>query len=318
MTPSPPARHEPTESWLTSRGVTFSPPRRIPLEKIKRTESRQNQARAEALLPETVDRYVAALRAGAAFPPIVVFRSGGGYRIIDGNHRDESHVKAGREDIAVYTVADDTPSETIELLTVEANTRHGQPTDQAWLVTQALHLLATGHDIDTVTSATGVTEGAIRLAKRSIKADERARRLGIFEWERLSTTARASLSAIPTDPVFAAAAEVVLDSGMSTDDLKGFLRQIKAANSEADALRVIGSVAEERKTRRKLGKGRNAIANPRNRVLSALGAVTALDPANLPRLFHTDEERKEVAGRCADAAVVLMEMEEVLRRALEA
>ncbi len=318
---TPPACSEQVESWLTARGVKFKPCRRIPLEKIKHAESRRNQARAEALDPEVVDRYTVAVRAGEEFPPIVVYKAGSGFVIIDGNHRDEAHVRAGVETIVAYEVAEDTPSHLIELLTVEANTRHGQPTDTAWRVKQAMQLMATGeHDMEVVTSALGVTPSQITSARRAAKADERARRLGVYGWEDLPVSTRAILSALTSDPVFVTMGEAVIETSMgSGDELKNLVRQVKSATSEADALRLVGEVADQRKTRMgALKKGRQSrLANPRTRVLAALGAITALTPGELPRLFHTEADRKEVAGRCADAAFVLMEMEEVLRDALK-
>lgn len=318
---TPPACSEQVESWLTARGVKFKPCRRIPLDQVKHKESRRNQARAEALDPEVVDRYTVAVRAGEEFPPVVVYKSGSGFMIIDGNHRDEAHVRAGAESIVAYEVAEDTPSHIIELLTVEANARHGQPTDTPWRIRQALHLLATGeHDADTVTAALGVTTSQITTARRMAKADERARRVGLYNWDALPATTKAILASLTTDPVFVAVAEAVIDTSMPADDVKQFVKQVRAANSEADSLRIAGEVADQRKSRiGAVKKGRKqTLANPRNRVMAALGAVSALTPAELPRLFHTEWDRKEVANRCASAAMVLMEMEEVLRDALDA
>ncbi len=319
-TSAPPCSTE-VESWLSSRGVQFKPCRRITLDRIKHKESRLNQARSEALDQEVVDRYVVAVRAGEKFPPIVVYKSGSGFMIIDGNHRDEAHLKAGAESITAYEVADDTPSALIELLTIEANTKHGQPTPTAWRVKQALQLLATGeHDTETVMGALGVTLHQVTTAKRLAKADDRARRAGVYNWETIAATSRALLAGLTSDPVFAAAAETVIDTSMPGDEVKTFLKQVRAANSEADALRVVGEVADQRKSRLSaVQKGRRqTLANPRTRVLSALGAITAITPGSLPRLFVTEEDRKEVANRAAAAALVLMEMEEVLRDALSA
>lgn len=313
-----PACSEQVESWLTSFGVKFKPCRRIPLDKIKHDESRRNQARSEALDPEVVDRYTVAVKAGAQFPPVVVYRSGSGFVLIDGNHRDEAHVKARATDIVAYEVAEDTPAEVIELLTVSANTRHGQPTNTAWRLKQALHLIATGQDPEVVYEATGVTSSQVTTARRLLKADERARRVGVYNWESIPQTSRALLASVTSDPVLAAMAEVVIDTAMTSDDLKPFLKQVRDAVSEGDALRIVGEVGDQRKDRRgraRAGK-RDRIANPRNQVLAALGSVMAVDPAQLPRLFISEADRKEVAGRCADAALVLMGMEEVLRDAL--
>lgn len=318
MPPKPPACSEQVESWLTGRGVKFAPCRRILIDQIKHKESRLNQARAEALDPDVVDRYTVAVRQGEQFPPIVVYKSGSGYVIVDGNHRDEAHVKAGAADIVAYVLDDDTPSDVIEILVVEANVRHGLPTNTAWRVSQAIHLLAAGHDMESVTTSTGVTKNQIDYARRAARADERADRLGIYGWDEIPLTSRAFLSSLGSDPVLSQVAGVVIDTKMGGDDIKAFIRQIKGATSEADALRIVGEVGDQRKSR--LGgirKGKQQrMASPRTRVLAALGAVTHLSPGDIPRLFTTEEDRKEVAKRCGDAALVLMDMEEVLRHAL--
>lgn len=320
MTPAIP-RSEQVEAWLTSRGVKFAPARWLPLDKIKHSESRHNQARAEALDPEVVDRYVVGVKTGDAFPPIVVYKSGAGYMIVDGNHRDESHVRANASQIAAYILADDTPTDLIEILTIEANTKHGQPTNTAWRIKQAIHLIATGTSAEVATAATGVTQSQITTARRQAKADERARRLGVTGWDTVTPTNRMHLAGVTSDPVFYEAACTVIDTTMASMDLQAFIRQIKAAVSEADALRIVGEVADQRKARMgiKSTAGRHhRLHNPRQRFVTALGALMALEPKDITRAFVTDEERKEIANRCSAAAVTLMEMEEVLDHALRA
>ncbi len=318
MAPSPVPADQRTEDWLTSRGVKFSPARLIPLGKIKHAESRHNQARAEALTSEVVDRYTTAVKAGETFPPIVVYKSGSGFMIVDGNHRDEAHVRASCPSIAAYEIDPATSTDLVELLTVEANVRHGQPTDTAWRLRQAIHLIATGKSMELVTSATGVTKSQIDVAKRIGKADERAHRMGLYGWTNLNALQRQNLATISSDPVFAACAEVVIDTSMTGVDIATLTRQIRAAASEADALRIVGEVGDQRRTHKSSLKNgqRNRMHNPRTRVLTALGAMNALVAGELPRIFKTEDERKEVARRCGDAALVLMEMEEVLRDAL--
>lgn len=317
-TTRPLMRSQTVEAWLDARGVKYAPAAWLPMSQIKRKESRANQARPDPIIPEVVDRYVVGVRNGDPFPPIVVYKSGNGYVIVDGNHRDESHVKAGEDKIAAYVLDPTTPSEVIEFLTVGANGKHGQPTDTGWRIRQALQLIATGQDPDLVYADLGVSKSQIEAARRAAKADERARRVGVYGWDDVSPTSRGVLAAITSDPVFSAAADVAIETAMGSDDLKNFVRQLKAANSEADALRIVGEVGDRRRTRKgNLRQGqRNRLANPRMRVSSALGAIVALNPSELPRLFHTEDERKEIANRCAAAALVLMEMEEVLRDVL--
>src|SRR4051812_35530379 len=85
-------------SWLQSHGVVHSAVFDIGMNLIDTKKSRNNQARQEALVPASVERFTAAVKAGAVFPPIVLYASGQGKDakliIIDGNNRHEAHAKA--------------------------------------------------------------------------------------------------------------------------------------------------------------------------------------------------------------------------------
>lgn len=308
---------EDVSKWLTHRGVKHSVPQPINRTQINEKASRSNQARAEVLDPEVVDRYTAAVRLGDEFPPLVVYRQGKGFTIIDGNHRDEAFKKAGKTVVDAIVVADNTPSEMIELLTVEANTRHGKATDMGWRIRQAMHLLAIGLGDELVASATGLSKAALLDARRADKGMQRAKKLGVYGYEKLAVRAQSQIAGLALDSVFTAAAEAAIDLDMTIEQVRLLIRDVKALGSETDQLRQVGEVVEALQFdsgRKK--SGRNSLANPRMTVLSALGSVAKIDPKQMPRLFRTNEERKEVARRAANASLVLMEVEEVLNNAL--
>lgn len=309
---------EEIEHWLESAGVSYGGCFPIPLSAIDRQASRHNQAREQAIIPETVDRYVQALRNGDKFPPIVVYPRGEKYVIVDGNHRDESHRKANKREISAYVISKDTPSEIIELLTAEANSKHGEPTPTQWRTRQAIYLMSLGVDQDEVTVRLGLSKGTVNRAIRILRSDDRARRLKIQGWDTLTDRAKELLVAVRSDEAFAGAAGLIIGTNWSGATMVEFIRRVKAASTDKEAVELIPQAKEERAVElareKVVGRDKAArISNPKMRVLSALGAILAVKPEELNRLFLSDDERKEVGRRCADASLRLMEMEEVLR-----
>jgi len=83
----------------------------------------ETQARA-ATCAATVAEYATAMRDGATFPPVVIFRDGGGVlRIGDGFHRAEASRAAGRSDIEA--VVRTGGARDAILHSIESNARHG-------------------------------------------------------------------------------------------------------------------------------------------------------------------------------------------------
>ncbi len=76
-----------------------------------------------ALDPATIDEYAEAYRAGAQFPPVIVFYDGEHYWLADGYHRVEAARLAGRTEI----YEDITPGSKRDaiLFSLSANARHG-------------------------------------------------------------------------------------------------------------------------------------------------------------------------------------------------
>lgn len=77
----------------------------------------------EAICEQTVSEYADALRAGAAFPPVVVFHDGATYWLVDGFHRFHAHRRCGKTsldaDVNQGTLRD------AVLHSLAANTDHG-------------------------------------------------------------------------------------------------------------------------------------------------------------------------------------------------
>lgn len=300
VTPAVAANVE-VEAWLQRHGVQYAPAVEIPMHLIDEKRSRGNQARKDPIVAESVDRFAAAMRAGTAFPPIVCYPCGGRVVIIDGNNRQAAARKAGRDTIVGFVVADDTPSELIQLLTVEANAHHGVTPELSWRVKQAVHLTSLEYSDQQAADAAGITIAQLRGARAVAAADERARALRVANFTEIPATARQVLGAIRDEPVFYQAAKTALETAMSTEEIRAFVRQVKALPSEGARIEFIGLVAKERgierATRKAVTKTLGRVNSPKQSLVTGIGKVLAVDEAALVRQIVTSHDRDQINNR---------------------
>lgn len=301
--------------WLRSHGVQFSPAKPYPVSQIDEKESRKNQVRPEAIIPEAVERYAARFRAGEVPPPLVAYKRGGKAVLIDGNNREAGAKKAGVKEVPMIFVDPSTSSEMMALLMAEANSQHGIPTEQSWRDQQALNLVDVGWSVDQAAKSTGLTRLAVETALRVREIDDRAAALGVRGFSDLSKTARNTLGRLKADPVFQAASRMVIETQMGAGtELSAFVRDVRMQPSESASLAFIGSTTEERiaVAKRAAVSGRR-LPSPKHEVLSALGAVKALAEKryipSIPVWFISPEDRKELRQRIDLALNVLADIE---------
>jgi hypothetical protein len=212
-----------------------------------------------------------------------------------------------------------TPTETIELLTAEANTKHGDPTPVSWRLQQAKYLTNLGHPIDVVSNALGLSNAQLLSAQRAEKADIRAERLSISGWTDLANGNKVVLMGLPLDTVFKAAALTVIQTAWGAGSpVRDFVKQIKGKGSETEMMDYIGEVHQQRmldmKARAATGK-KSPIHNYKTTIVTALGSVLALDPVQVPRYFLTDAEREEISTRLCKAAEHLLNIDTMISKA---
>lgn len=305
------------EDWLKKRGVAYKGPMATPLDLINERKSQTNQARPEAIVQEVVDRYAVAMKAGDSFPPIVGYIVAGKVVVIDGNHRVAAAKKAGYTHIVMFGVAPETSTELITLLTVEANSKHGLPTDTKWRVEQALHLFDIGISQDLACEAAGIKVQQLkdRIAVR--KADERARKLGVTQFAILAPAARQALGTLKDDAVMVVASNCVIDNELSVTDARNLIRDVKAKGSESERLKVVTDFDEKRRMERAakavVGK-RQRTSNAKLSLTTAIGKVLAFDIGATGRIFGTSFERAEMDRRIDECLEHLVAIQDEIRR----
>jgi hypothetical protein len=321
-------------AWLKERGVNVLPQvYDFPIDQIDERASRHNQARPTALVDEAVDRYVVALKNGAEFPPGVAYFPAGGTKklgellasgakatLIDGNHREAAHKKAGKHTFPLLIIAPDTPSELITLLTVEANSRHGQAVDLDWRVRQAIHLYeGLGWPIETAAQAAVVSVGVVRQRMTVNRSEQRAKGLGIANYSKLSNGHKHKLSQIKDDAPFKAASKLVIQTGMPQADLAPVIAHLKGLFSEAERLTYIEKVADEQKiiaASRVSDSKASRVRSPKNILASGIGSLLSVEPDELAASILMVKEREEIKLRLEKVVDRILELQVAVLGAL--
>lgn len=319
VTPTPPACNNEdaidsqVERFLQLNGVKYAPKSMIPIAMFDEKASLANQARDVPIVPESVERFTASLRAGEYLPPVIVFPQGNKVVTVDGNNRYASHKRHGSQFVPGFVIDEATPSETIALLTVAANVGHGVTPDLNWRKRQAAHLVSVGFTSDRACSAAGVTKAQLGDFQALTRADARARSLKIQTgWLELPQASRINLGRIALDSVFFQAARCAIDTAMQTEDTRILLKDIKSLGSESEQVAMIAKVSEERKLEAKTKAATGAtgrVSSPKQSLFTSLGKIMKIDPAELARQVLTDLDRAELTRRLDKAGEKLIELQ---------
>lgn len=309
------------ELWLQKHGVAYSSLLDLPIANINERKSRQNQARPTALVPESVDRFALALRAGEVLPPVVGYKSGNQVVLIDGNNRDAAHRKVGLQTIRAFVVHPDTASEIIHFMTVEANAGHGVTPELSWRMQQAVWLKSLGFTDEQACAGAAVSAKQFSDHNRAVRAETRAKALKIHDFSVLSTTHKIKLGTLQSDPVFLHASRLVIDYRVTADDTAALLRELKTCGTEASAIACVGRWAENRKMEAKqaaaIGRG-SRMTSARTGVVTGLGKIMAADITLICRQTVTDVERSELINRIIKAQDRLLELQIALETVVAA
>lgn len=302
---NPFVKDDAVERWLTAFGVTWDGPIDIKVDAFNMRDSRRNQARAEAIVPEAVDSYIVSMGNGDKFPAVVVWPTANGYVFIDGVNRWTAASKFGATHVKGYVVASTTPSEVIAAMTMSANVRNGASVDKKWRVIQAAHLVASfGFTLERACALQSVRPNDVRTYQKLVEAGDAAARAGIASasWQELAETTRISLYSIGNAVVFREAAIVAIKGQLPAGGpTAAFVKSIKEAlkESEEAALAVIAETGEimDRAASTARIQGRRRSAAPQLGFLTGVGKIMHTDPEKFNRSFITKEDRELAADR---------------------
>lgn len=306
-------RDERTENWLRSEEVKFTGPSPIRVSEVDRKSSRANQARDLAILPEAVQSYRQALRSGQNLPAIVVYRRANKWMIVDGNNRDQAALDEHFDMERAYILDNSTPSETLLLLTVAANTRNGVRVSESWSLQNAVYLVNLGYTREAVAKALSVSTSAIATHEKDAEAAKRARKLKISGWDTMTMRIRQLIARIPMDKPFIVVAEAAITTKPSyTPEFGEMISSITRASSEEEAISIAiewaDAVLAQYKADKRMGKRGSHTRNVRLSLVSGLGKISAFDMSVFNATFASDQDREILTGRINAAIAKLCDM----------
>jgi len=300
------------EDWLESHGTDFEL-KEILVAGINERRSLQNQARFQALDEHLVATYAEAAIGGAQFPPIVVSKlASGEYLVIDGNHRVAAHRLAERTTVTAYVLKD--PSERLtNILTFDANTRHGMPTSPEERKAHAVYLVDTaGVPQKEAARMLNVPHGELQYELSVIRTDRRLARLGVDRWMDIGRASRARLGAVTNDKVLLDLAGLIPLAKISAPQLNDIVVDINKQTTEADQLAVVEAARETFKSRIKMTVGgRSKMPRSMLRLQRTLSYAESVAVENIETESFDTETKQLLADRIAKA---ITKLEDVLKK----
>lgn len=299
------------EAWLQRCGVRYAPPTAIPMSMIDEKRSRNNQARRDPLVGESVERFATSFRAGKAFPPIVVYPVGNRLVIVDGNNRHEAAKRAKLEFIYGIIISAATSSEMITLLTVEANASHGVTPPLEWRVTQAFHLVSLGHGDERAAEAAGITLTQLRNARAARDAEQRAKALRIHGFADIPMTGKQYLNGVKLEAVFHLAAQTAVNSKLTIDQIRDMCRKVKMGRSEHEQLAILSEAQELMLVENAAMKVANSrrVSSPKTSLVTGIGLLNKIDPSALVNQIRTVSDRDLVMQRLKDLETKILDLQ---------
>jgi len=306
-------RHPETERWLTAAGIPWKLCLDVPLGRIDEFASLHNQARLHAVDPEVVDRYTADLLAGDQFPPVLARESGNeSLVLVGGNHRHQSHKRAGRTTIDAYII--DVPADAALVLAYEDNRRHGLAPSEDERAVQAMHLMASGLNQTDAARIVGISQPTLSQAVAVRAAAEIADDAGIGDWYRqLPKGTRYRLTALTGDVVvFTEAIAVVTRTGLNATEVDELVRAVRDLDTTR-ALIELGAIEGDNLGRDR-GRGNTKAGRPTwRRFQDQLNTVNRYRPADIAKTTPDPVTRLELRQAILNTARHLQAVLEALR-----
>jgi hypothetical protein len=303
---------ESIESWLDRFDVDHAFHSELSLEEINKRESHRNQARiGEPINQDHAVSIGMAYEQNESIPPIIVYRRGRQFVVVDGNHRIEGAEMAGRKTLPAYEVVGATETQ-IRLLTYLANVGHGLKTTEAERVEQALHMIDMG-GLDQAEAARLFMIRPQRLSKeiQRLRAIRRIREIGVRQWQRLPDTTILRLAQVKNDEVLKPLAEYAVKTRMTTSEANRIVSEIGRERTVKKALAIIQE--EERRTKpQRQEQAGGAIKLPlAARKIDQVARLVDLIPKPNSKEF-SPEIRERVRRQCLETAHRLAEFAQEL------
>lgn len=307
------------EDFLTERGITFDLLQQVSIANIDVETSLHNQARlGQPLNEETVRRYREALKRGTKFPPALVKRQrDGSLMVLDGNHRVAAYAA---EELPIDVYECEGRPEALTLVMYEANTQHGLPTSEEDRVAAAMYLIDQGFGMKEAADRMLVSVALVRREVARVNAERRAARVQLDprQWGRLPDSIRTKLLQLSTDEVFDAAARLVCDTDMKTDQVLKMVTTLNRETSSQTQMDMLAALREEMAPQIRDavvdgGRGKHGLRSPKARVNMIAAQVRGVGDVTQAVASIAMPERETVADTIEETITRLNELLGALR-----
>lgn len=299
------------EQALTKQGVTFDYLPKVELDEINLQKGLTNQARLEkAIVEDLVVQYVAAIKEGDEFPPVVLGRLGKGkYFPLDGNQRLASYDKVGKKWTDAYLVQSQDPMVLDRISWSFNNKVNGLRLTYGECLAHAVSFVRKyGITQEAAAKEWGVPKWAIGNEVRATECREVLERHKVKNIKNLSNDQLRALAALQTlgEEVFVPAAQAVAESGASTKDIYSLMSSVRKAKTHAAKVAevqafVSSDLVETRRAETKGGTIKARTPLPRERLARTLREVAnILDQYDKKALLSPNKEiQKEIRNLAA-------------------
>lgn len=274
------------EQTLALNGLEYTYAESLPLAQIDQTKSLRNQARlTEPIAEDLVSVYATADKLGEKFPPLVVWRPGGGkWILIDGNQRYAAYLRNGKTHSDAYLVHCKEPR-VIDRVTWTFNNKVNGRRLTAKECMQHAITYVRKYSAKTKEAALewGVDQNDLIDAVRRLEARETLVANGVKLTESLTDSKIDKLNQIrgAGEDLFVSASQVVATSGVAEPEVDNLIRNVKKAKTSEDKAKVVEEFAKSevvavRKAETKGGTIKALPSNPRTLYLRYLRLVRNL------------------------------------------
>lgn len=240
MTTAPMGRSTDVERWIASFGLDAHLIPDMPIDQIDIEASLANQARRDPRDADTVTVYQQAMAAGAVFPPLVAFKKGSKYVLMDGNHRCGGAIGAGFDAVAVYEVQVSSDDPRVLDMVASANAAlNGKSAADDDKLRHGIRMIDAGSSIKEAARLCGVSATNLGQTHKAEIAARKFDRIGLGRKARsLSKQNLGALLPI-ADKGDRTLAEGVLDAvpvAKNSTDLRTLVSTVVASPGDAEAL----------------------------------------------------------------------------------
>lgn len=234
------------EHLFKAWNISFRHREDVVIDQIRRDDDAQVRRIDHIAIPANVDTYALQMKAGAQFPPVVVWAG----MLIDGNTRLSAAKKNGLATFDVYEV--ELPSITMaKNLAAALNQLGGQKLTMEEARESALNYISEGFTDGQIAMYLGVTAEAARQWRKLSEVAERAERTGMGEFVAgLNKTQKMELAKVTHDQPFrdlVSAVQAAKDAGAKVEknDLKEVVEKVVEATSDDAASQIVAEAREE-------------------------------------------------------------------------